>query len=156
MWIFPIQSFVLFASLGDFLKIFDQASKCLLIPLPKPKIDYRSTKSKDNRFNQHSEYILVDWRYESSVIDLNGFVYCPNNLCADIFCVRRMTSRPFNRSDYQCHQCLFTCQVHKVFLEEWIKLFPLMFNQGTYVFEELRKCIQVFMGDAFCPESKNK
>ena len=37
-------------SLRDFLKIFDQASKCIQIPLPKPKVEVGSTKSEDNLF----------------------------------------------------------------------------------------------------------
>ena len=35
-------------SLREFLKIFDQASKCIQIPLPKSKVEIGSTKSKDN------------------------------------------------------------------------------------------------------------
>ena len=37
-------------SLRDFLKSFDQASRCIQIPLPKPKVEVGSTKSKDNLF----------------------------------------------------------------------------------------------------------
>ena len=37
-------------SLRDFLKIFNQASKCIQIPLPKPKFEIESTKSEDNLF----------------------------------------------------------------------------------------------------------
>ena len=37
-------------NLHDFLKTFDQASKCIQIPLPKPKVEIESTKSKDNLF----------------------------------------------------------------------------------------------------------
>ena len=37
-------------SLRNFFKTFDKASKCLQIPLPKPKTEIRSTKSKSNRF----------------------------------------------------------------------------------------------------------
>ena len=33
-------------SLRDFLKTFDHASKCIQIPLPKPKVEIGSTKSK--------------------------------------------------------------------------------------------------------------
>ena len=40
-------------SLRDFLKTFDQASKCIQIPLPKPKVEIGSTKSKDNLFAHH-------------------------------------------------------------------------------------------------------
>ena len=34
----------------DFLKTFDQASKCIQIPQPKPKFGIGSTKSKDDLF----------------------------------------------------------------------------------------------------------
>ena len=33
--------------LSDFLKVFDQASKCIQIPLPKPKVEIGSTKSEN-------------------------------------------------------------------------------------------------------------
>ena len=42
-------------SLRNFVKDFDQASKCLEIPLPKRKVDITSTKSKDDLFN----YIIM-------------------------------------------------------------------------------------------------
>ena len=37
-------------SLRDFLTTFDHASKCIQIPLPKPKVEIGSTKSKSNLF----------------------------------------------------------------------------------------------------------
>ena len=37
-------------SLRDFLKTFDPASKCIQIPLPKPKVEIGSLKLKDNLF----------------------------------------------------------------------------------------------------------
>ena len=45
-------------SLRDFLKTFDQASKCIQIPLPKPKVEIGSTKSKDNLFAHHYNDII--------------------------------------------------------------------------------------------------
>ena len=44
-------------SLQDFLKTFDQASKCIQIPLPKPKVEIGSTKSKDNLFAHYYNFI---------------------------------------------------------------------------------------------------
>ena len=44
--------------LRDFLKTLDQASKCIPIPLPKPKIEIGSTKSKDNLFAHHYNDII--------------------------------------------------------------------------------------------------
>ena len=45
-------------SLRDFLKTFDQASKCIQIPLPKRKVEIGSTKSKDNLFAHYYKEII--------------------------------------------------------------------------------------------------
>ena len=45
-------------NLRDFLKTFDQASKCIQIPLAKPKVEIGSTKSKDNLFVHHYDDII--------------------------------------------------------------------------------------------------
>ena len=45
-------------SLRGFLKTFDQASKCIQIPLPKPKVEIGPTKSKDNLFAHHYNDII--------------------------------------------------------------------------------------------------
>ena len=37
----------------DFLRSFDQLSKCIQVPLPKPKVEMGSTKSEDNLFAHH-------------------------------------------------------------------------------------------------------
>ena len=44
--------------LRDFLKFFDQASKCIQIPLPKPKVEIGSTKSKDKLFAHYYNDII--------------------------------------------------------------------------------------------------
>ena len=45
-------------NLRDFLKTFVQASKCIQIPLPKPKVGIGSTKSKDNLFAHYYNDII--------------------------------------------------------------------------------------------------
>ena len=45
-------------SLRIFLKTFYHASKCIQIPLPKPKVEIGSTKSKDNLFNHYYNDII--------------------------------------------------------------------------------------------------
>ena len=45
-------------NLRDFLESFDQASKCIQIPLPKPKVEIGSTKSKDNLFAHYYNDII--------------------------------------------------------------------------------------------------
>ena len=45
-------------NLRDFLKTFDQASKCIQIPVPKPKVEIGPTKSKDNLFAHHYNDII--------------------------------------------------------------------------------------------------
>ena len=44
--------------LRDFLKTFDHASKCIQIPLPKPKVEIGSTKPKDNLFAHYCNDII--------------------------------------------------------------------------------------------------
>ena len=41
-----------------FSQTFDQASTCIQIPLPKPKVEIGSTKSKDNLFVHHYNDII--------------------------------------------------------------------------------------------------
>ena len=43
---------------ANFLKKFDHASKCIEIPLPKPKVEIGSTKSKDNLFAHYFNDII--------------------------------------------------------------------------------------------------
>ena len=45
-------------NLRDFFNTFDQASKCIHTPLPKPKIEIGSTKSKDNLFAHYYNDII--------------------------------------------------------------------------------------------------
>ena len=45
-------------NLRDFRKTFDQASKCIQIPLPKPKVEIGSTKTKDNLFAHYYDVII--------------------------------------------------------------------------------------------------
>ena len=45
-------------SLRDFLKTFDHASKCIQIPLPKPKVEIGSTKSQENLLAHHYNDII--------------------------------------------------------------------------------------------------
>ena len=45
-------------NLRVFLKTFDQASKCIQIPLPKPEFEIGSTKSKDNLFAHYYTDII--------------------------------------------------------------------------------------------------
>ena len=47
-------------NLRDFLKTFDQASKCIQIPLPKPEVEIGSTKSKDN-LSAHYYNDIIDY-----------------------------------------------------------------------------------------------
>ena len=42
----------------DFLQTFDKASKCIQIPLPKPKVEIGSTKSRDNLFAHYYNDII--------------------------------------------------------------------------------------------------
>ena len=45
-------------NLRDFLKTFDEASMCIQIPLPKPKLEIGYTKSKNNLFAHYYNDII--------------------------------------------------------------------------------------------------
>ena len=78
-------------SLRDFLKTFDHASKCIQIPLPKPKSEIGSTKSKDNLFAHYyndnieplNRQILLSFRFankNSCVFSIKKFELHGNQL----------------------------------------------------------------------------
>ena len=56
-------------SLYDFFKTIDHASKCQQIPLPKPKVEIGSTKSKTNLFFLYCKDIFEysDWKIRLSI-----------------------------------------------------------------------------------------
>ena len=62
-----------------------------------------------------------------------------------------MTSQSLGRSDYQCPQYACVCQVRNIPFEGQTYSFCLLFGPGVYIFEEIRKSIQDFIGDVYCP-----
>ena len=64
-------------NLRVFLKTLDQASKCIQIPLPKPKVEIWSTKSKDNLFAHHYNDI-IEHPYRQIRL---SFLFGNNNSC---------------------------------------------------------------------------
>ena len=64
-------------NLRHFLKTFDQASKCIQIPLLKPKVEIGSTESKDNLFAYHHNEIN---EHPNRQIRLS-FLFGNNNFC---------------------------------------------------------------------------
>ena len=70
-------------SLPDFLITFDHASKCIKIPLPKPKVEIGSTKSKDNLFAHYYKNTIV---HPNTQIRLS-FRFGNNNSC--VFCIKK-------------------------------------------------------------------
>ena len=70
-------------NLRYFLKTFDQASKGIQIPLPKPKVEIGSTKSKDNLVVHHYNDII---EHPNRQIRLS-FRFGNNNSC--VFSLKR-------------------------------------------------------------------
>ena len=64
-------------NLRDFIKTFDQASKCIPIPLPKPKAEIGSTKSKDNLFAHYYNDIIEHPNIQNRL----SFRFGNNNSC---------------------------------------------------------------------------
>ena len=81
-------------NLRDFLKTFDQASKCIQIPLPKPKVEIGSTKSKDNLFAHHYNDII---EHPNRQIRLS-FRFGNNNSC--VFSLKKF--------ELHCNQFILT------------------------------------------------
>ena len=70
-------------SLRDFRKTFDQASECIQIPLPKPKIEIGSTNSKDNLFAHYYNDIIGHSHRKIRI----SFRFGNNNFC--IFYIKK-------------------------------------------------------------------
>ena len=64
-------------TLRDFLKTFDHSSKCIQIPLPKPKTEIGSTKSKNN-LSAHYYNVIIE--HPNRQIRLS-FRFGNNNFC---------------------------------------------------------------------------
>ena len=70
-------------NLRDFLKTFDQASKCIQNPLPKPKVEIGSTTSKDNLVVHHYNDVI---QHPNRQI-CSSFRFGNNNSC--VFSLKR-------------------------------------------------------------------
>ena len=70
-------------SLRDFLKTFDQASKCIPIHLPKPKTEIGSTMSKNNLFAHYYNNIIEHPNIQISL----AFRFGNNNSC--VFSIKK-------------------------------------------------------------------
>ena len=64
-------------SLGDFLKTFDHASKCIQIAPRKPNVEIGATKSKDNLFAHHYMDIIENLNRQLRLL----FRFGNNNSC---------------------------------------------------------------------------
>ena len=81
-------------NLRDFLKTFDHASKCIQIPLPKPKVEIGSTKSKDNLF-AHYYNDIIEHPYRRIRL---SFPFGNNNSC--VFSIEKF--------ELHCNQFILT------------------------------------------------
>ena len=70
-------------SLRNFLNTFDHDSECIQIPLPKPKIEIRYTKSKDNLFPHYYNDIIEQPNRQSRL----SFRFGNNNSC--VFSIKK-------------------------------------------------------------------
>ena len=92
-----------------------------------------------------------DCAYDNSAIIITGDVYCPNTKCLGKLCLHKKTFQSLGRSDYQCPQCWFLCQVRNIPFEDQTNSFFLSLDQGVFIFEERPKSVQDFIGDVYCP-----
>ena len=80
----------------------------------------------------------------------------PNTMCLDRLGVPKKSFQSIKESDYQCPQCLSTCQVRNSPFEEQTASFSLKFGQRVYLFEERKKSIRGVIEDMFCPICPNE
>ena len=90
-----------------------------------------------------------DCGYDNSTIILIEDVSCQNTKCSGRLCLHKKTSQSLGRSDYQCPQCGFVCQVRNIPFEDQIISFFLSLGQGAYIFEENPKSVQGVIGDVY-------
>ena len=92
-----------------------------------------------------------DCGYDNSTIVLIGDLYFPNTKFSGKLCIHKKTFQSLGRSDYQCPQCAFVCQVHNFPFEDQTNSFFLSPGQVVYIFEETPKSVQDVVGDVYCP-----
>ena len=88
---------------------------------------------------------------DNSTTLLIGDVSCPKTRSLGKL---RLHTKPFQslgRSDYQCPECGFVCQVRNIPFEDQTNSFFLSLGQGVYIFEVNPKSVQDFNGDVYCP-----
>ena len=69
--------------------------------------------------------LAPDYRYDNSINEPIGNVYCPITKCLGILCVHKKIFQCLGISDYQGPQCTSTCHVRCIPFEEETKSFFL-------------------------------
>ena len=96
-----------------------------------------------------------DSRYDNSNIKPIGNVCCPNTMRSDKLWAHKKTFQCLGRSDYQCPQCEFMCQMRNIPFEEQTSSFFSKFGQGIYILK-MKKSIHDVVGDVYCPIFRNE
>ena len=92
-----------------------------------------------------------DCGYDNGTIILIGDVYCPDTKCLGKRCLHKKTFQSLGRSDYQCPQCGFVCQVRNIPFEDQTSSLFLSLGQGVYIFEESPKSVRDIIGGVSFP-----
>ena len=77
-------------------------------------------------------------------------------MCSGTHCGNKKTFQSLEKSEYQCLQCLSTCQLRNIPFEEETNWFFLKFGQGIFNFVDTEKSIQDVIGDVYCPTCPNE
>ena len=92
-----------------------------------------------------------DRGFENSTINFIRDVFCSIIECSGKLCLHKNTFQSVGRSDYQCRQCAFVCQIRNDLFEDQTNSFFLSFGQEVYIFKKSPLSIQDVIGDVFCP-----
>ena len=140
-------------NLRVFLKTFDQASKCIQIPPPKPKVEIGSTKSKNNLFahyytdiNEHpNKQIYLSFRFgnnNSCVFSLKKFELHGNQfiLTEIVNLNHREFHHLYKNRDYVANKCerIVAITMCSAFTPD------CGYDNSTII----------LIGDVFCPKTK--
>ena len=143
-------------NLHDFLKTFDQASKCIQVPLQKPKVEIGSTKAKDNLFAHYyttipiSLNIQIDKFVYHSYLETTIFAYFPSkslNYTAIILFLRKLSTLTIAKFTI-CTRTDIMLQTSMKYLRA-ITLCSAFTPDSGY-----NNSTIILIGDEYCPNTK--
>ena len=103
------------------------------------------TSVKKLRAITMSSAFTPDCGHDNSNIILIGDMYCPNTKCSSKLCIHKAAFQSFGRSDYQCPQCAFVCQVRNILFEYQTNSFFCRLVKGSTFLKRLQNQFKMLL-----------